>query len=171
MKSTEPFKKAISGHLEGLAAADPLFAETLKKENKNIDDCITYIFNWVKKSGCAGFADEEIFAQAVHYYDEDDIKIGSPVTGGTVVVNHTVELSPEDKDAALDMAKKAAIEKLAAESIDAVALNDDDVAAAKALARDEAIERARQEQKDKIFKKAEKKKPAAPDAIEQTSLF
>jgi len=45
------------------------------------------------------------------------------------------------------------------------------VAAAKALARDEAIERARQEQKDKIFKKAEKKKAAAPDVDVQPSLF
>ena len=26
------------------------------------------------RSGCKGFADEEIYSMAVHYYDEDDIE-------------------------------------------------------------------------------------------------
>ena len=76
-------------HLEGLAAADPLFAETLKKPNKNIGDCTNYILNEVKKSGKQGFVDEEVFAMAVHYYDEDDIKPGKAING-TVVVNHSI---------------------------------------------------------------------------------
>lgn len=76
MKGTEQFKIVIQNHLNNLASSDQLFAETLKKTNKNIDDCITYIFNQVKASGCNGFADEEVFGMAVHYYDEDDIKVG-----------------------------------------------------------------------------------------------
>jgi hypothetical protein len=110
MKSTENFKKVISQHLEGLAIADPIFAETLKKENKNIDDCITYILNTVQKSGANGFEDEEIFGMAIHYYDEDDLKAGTPVNC-KIVSNHTTELSPED----IKQAKQEAINKVIAE--------------------------------------------------------
>ena len=96
MKASPHFKTAIQNHLNGLAANDELFAETLKKPKKNIDDYITYIFNQVKASGCNGFADEEIFGMAVHYYDEDDIKVGKPISG-TVVVNHSATNKPKEK--------------------------------------------------------------------------
>lgn len=42
----------------------------------------------VRKSGCNGFADEEIFNMAIHYYDEDDIKVGK-VSAQKIVINHT----------------------------------------------------------------------------------
>jgi hypothetical protein len=64
MKSTDHFKRTIEQHLNQVAIQDSLFAQTLKKENKNIDDCITYIFNQVKNSGCNGFEDDEIFGMA-----------------------------------------------------------------------------------------------------------
>ena len=96
MKGTDHFKKTINDHLLQLAANDSLFAETLKKPNKNIDGCVTYIFNEVKKSGCNGFADAEIFGMAVHYYDEDDIKPGKKINA-TVVVNHSVKRKPKSK--------------------------------------------------------------------------
>lgn len=89
MKATDAFTTAISSHLESLALNDPLFAQTLKKPAKNIQDCINYIFTTVQKSGCNGFADEEVFAMAVHYYDEDDIRVGKPVNG-KVIVNHSI---------------------------------------------------------------------------------
>ena len=54
------------------------------------------VINEVKKSGCCGFADNEIYSLAVHYYDEDDITIGSPINC-RVVVNHNVELTEEEK--------------------------------------------------------------------------
>ena len=57
---------------------------------------MTYILNWVQKSGCNGFTDGEIYSQAVHYYDEDDIEVGKPLQC-QVVVNHTVELTDEEK--------------------------------------------------------------------------
>lgn len=96
MKGTDHFKTAIQNHLNGLATKDELFAATLKKPNKNIDDCLTYILNQVKASGCNGFADDEIFGMAVHYYDEDDIIVGKPVNG-TVVVNHSATNKPKEK--------------------------------------------------------------------------
>lgn len=115
MKASPHFKTAIQNHLNSLAANDELFAETLKKPNKNIDDCITYIFNQVKASGCNGFADEEIYQMATHYYDEDDIKIGKPING-TVVVNHQVEtpkieLTTEDIEKAKQKAIDLAVEE------------------------------------------------------------
>lgn len=76
MKSTEPFKAIIMEHLRKRASEDMLFAITLKKPGKNIEDCISYILNTVHKSGVSAFADEEVFSMALHYYDEDNIPIG-----------------------------------------------------------------------------------------------
>lgn len=87
MKSTEQFTKIIKQHLEQRAAQDPLFAETFKKEKKNIKDCITYILNTVKASGCNGFSDDEVYNMAVHYYDEDDIKVGAAISNVSIVTN------------------------------------------------------------------------------------
>ncbi len=105
MKSTEGFKKVISDHLAGVAAADPLFAEKMVNPKKDIDDCITYILNQVKASGCNGFADNEIFGMAIHYYDEDDVKPGARISCD-VVVNHKPELTEEEKLEAKEKAKK-----------------------------------------------------------------
>lgn len=96
MKGTESFRDTIKAYLDKRAHNDELFAVAYAKENKNIDDCITYILNEVKNSGCNGFADDEIYSMAVHYYDEDDLSVGSPISC-KVVVNHTVELTEEEK--------------------------------------------------------------------------
>lgn len=96
MKSTDNFKKVIEAHLQHRASMDPLFAVSLQKENKNIDDCITYILNTVHNSGCNGFADDEIFGMAAHYYDEDKIEVGKPINS-RVVVNHKVESAEPKK--------------------------------------------------------------------------
>lgn len=69
MKSTNHFKNTIQACLEQRAASDPQFEWAYTtKENKNINDCITYILNAVQKSGCNGFTDDEIFGMAVHFY-------------------------------------------------------------------------------------------------------
>jgi len=77
--ATDPFKETIQAHLESVAKNDTLFAETLKKPNKSIDECINYIYQEVRKTGRCGWNDEEIFRMAIHYYDEDDIKDIKPV--------------------------------------------------------------------------------------------
>ena len=99
MKVSEQFKSTIKAYLDNMAAVDSLFAPVYQKTTKNIDDCITYILNQVKKSGCCGFSDDEIFCMALHYYQEDNIEVGSPLKCN-VVVNHHVELSEEEKKAA-----------------------------------------------------------------------
>jgi len=106
MKATEVFKQTIQHYLEQRAKSDVLFAVSYAKSGKNIDDCITYIFNTVQKSGCNGFADEEIYSMAGHYYDEDNIEAGKSFDC-RVVVNHTVELTEEEKQ----QARQEAIQK------------------------------------------------------------
>jgi hypothetical protein len=110
MKSTNDFKNVIKAHLEMRAINDPLFAETLLKPNKNIDDCISYILETVKKSGCSGFDDDEVFGMAVHYYDEDDIKTNGAVKG-SVVINYQVMLTAEE----IKEAKEKAFEQVVQE--------------------------------------------------------
>lgn len=106
MKGTELFKAAIQNDLEYRAMTDDLFAPRYANPAKNIDDCITYILNEVQKSGMNGFDDDEIYSMAMHYYDEDDIEIGKPISC-KVMVNHHVELTEEEKQ----NARRKAIEQ------------------------------------------------------------
>ena len=96
MKGTDHFKRMIQMYLEQRAAEDELFAKNYRNPAKNIDDCVTYILNYVQKSGCNGFSDGEIYGQAVHYYDENEIEVGNPLQCH-VAVNHVVELTAEEK--------------------------------------------------------------------------
>ena len=77
MKGTDHFKRTIQMYLEQRAEEDTLFAKNYRNPAKNIDDCVTYILNYVQKSGCNGFTDGEIYGQAVHYYDENEIEVGN----------------------------------------------------------------------------------------------
>lgn len=99
MKGTEHFKKTIQMYLEQRAAEDELFAERYRNPNKDMDDCVTYILNWVRNSGCNGFSDGEIYGQALHFWDEDEIEVGEPIDCH-VAVNHVVTLSDEEKEEA-----------------------------------------------------------------------
>ena len=92
------------------AGADALFAASCAKEHKNLDDCITFILNYVQQSGCNGFTDAEIYSLAVHYYDEDDIDVGKPLDC-RVVVNHTIVLTEEEQREAHEQALRKATEE------------------------------------------------------------
>jgi len=96
MKGTDHFKKTILMYLEQRAEEDQLFAKSFSNPAKNIDDCVTYILNYVKNSGCNGFTDGEIFGQAIHYYEENEIEVGRPINC-QVAVNHIVELTGRGK--------------------------------------------------------------------------
>jgi len=63
MKTTDHFKRTIQMYLEQRATEDALFAKNYRNPAKNIDDCVTYILNYVQKSGCNGFTDGEIFGK------------------------------------------------------------------------------------------------------------
>ena len=112
MNGTEHFTRTIAEYLNLRAATDPLFAPNLAKPHKNIEDCITYILKQVQQSGYNGFEDDEIYSMAVHYYDEDDLDVGSHVACH-VVVNHAIVLSEEEKAEA----RKQAIQQYQAQEL------------------------------------------------------
>ena len=105
-QTTDQFKKAIASYLQTLALSDELFAKTLSKPYKNIDDCATYILNEVKKSQRNGFADDEIFNMAIHYYDEETVEIGSPIKA-KVVVNRTITGPPRTNETSKSTTKNS----------------------------------------------------------------
>ena len=106
-RGTRAFNDTIKAYLEKRADNDALFAIRFANPSKSVEDCVTYIINQVQKSGCNGFADDEIFGMAVHYWEENEIEVGKPINC-QVVVNHTVELTEEEKE----QARQDAINKL-----------------------------------------------------------
>ena len=96
MKGTEQFKQTIKNYLDNRAAEDELLRAKYETTTRTIDDVATYNFNEVQKSACCGFADEEFFSMAVHVIDEPTLEIGKPLNG-SVVVNHHIELTDEEK--------------------------------------------------------------------------
>ena len=73
------FETTIQTYLENRAKTDSLFAETYKKANKSIKECCKYIYSQARKlakgSNSVGIDDAIVYGWAVHYYDEDDIKL------------------------------------------------------------------------------------------------
>lgn len=106
-QGTDYFKLTIQNYLDARAREDELFAPRYANPKKNIDDCCTFIINQVRQSGCNGFADEEIYSMALHYYDEEDIDIGKPLQCD-VRIDHVVELTEEEKAQARQAAMQRA---------------------------------------------------------------
>lgn len=73
------FETTIQTYLENRAKEDSLFAETYKKANKSIKECCKYIYSRARKLAAGGNAvgidDATVYGWAVHYYDEDEIKV------------------------------------------------------------------------------------------------
>ena len=108
MNGTKAFQDTIAQYLMKRAENDPLVAVKLANPSKTMEQCCAYIIGEVKKSGCCGFADDEIFGMAMHYWEEPEIEVGNAPANYRVVVNHVVELSDEEKA----QARKEAIAKL-----------------------------------------------------------
>lgn len=111
MSNNNSFISSIKSYLDDRAANDELFSKTYAKENKSIDECCNYIISEAKKRGNAvAMTDEEVYNLAVHYYDEDDIKV-EKLRNTRVAVSSTpsakVELTEEEKAAAKERAMRA----------------------------------------------------------------
>ena len=91
----EAFKKHIEAYINGQVEADPMFAEIFKKSERSIDDCITYLLNWVKASGSQVVAKEEIYGQVIHFYTEN-LEPGAQINAHVVCATR-VQLTEEDK--------------------------------------------------------------------------
>ena len=76
------FKEIIKAHLDKMAQQDFAFAERYKDENKRLDKCIQYVTSQAKKhakGGCAAIEDAVVYGWAVHYYQEENIKVDENV--------------------------------------------------------------------------------------------
>jgi len=145
MSNNNSFINSIKSYLDDRASNDELFAKTYAKENKSLDECCNYILSEAKKRGNAvAMTDEEVYGLAVHYYDEDDIKV-------KVVSNARVSTSAPAAKVDLTEEEKAAAKE-------------------RAMRTYEAIEQKRleEERKKKLEKKREK---AAQQEEVQPSLF
>lgn len=88
------FENAIKNYLDKRAESDRLFAESYRKENKSIQECCKFIYSQARKiakgGNAVGVDDDTVFGWAVHYYDEDNIKVDK-VQGRVEVVASPAE--------------------------------------------------------------------------------
>ena len=113
MKGTKTFQETIAQYLYKRVEQEPQMAVKLANPLKTMEQCCQFIINEVKKSGCCGFTDDEIYNLAIHYWDEEEIEVGEPINC-QVVVNHVVELTEEEKAEA----KRKAMDRLCNEQME-----------------------------------------------------
>lgn len=100
---------AIKNYLDNRARTDKLFAAKYANPKKSIDECCKYITGEAyarAKNGCAVISDEEVYGMAVHYYDEEDIKIRKAPNARTAKTNAEPELTKEQQEALRLQAEK-----------------------------------------------------------------
>ena len=101
------FEKEIKKYLDGRAETDPKFTERYSNEKKSIKECCEYIISEVKKKhkgkNDVACSDDYIFGLAVHYYDEENIKVGKAPSCSVVVSRN---LTDEEKKQAQKEAEK-----------------------------------------------------------------
>lgn len=91
------FEDTIKNYLDGRAKEDSLFAETYKKENKSIEECCKYIIQQAQKmynkrvNGGIAIDRKTVYGWAVHYYDEDDIKLEDELERVEVAAPTTIQ--------------------------------------------------------------------------------
>ena len=149
MSKQESIKDAIKSYLDERARTDELFARSYAKKNKSIDECFAYIMGEALKnsiaiaSGAKGCAmdNDVVYGMAVHYYDEDDIKVTTMPTN--IRTSATTTTPPKPDKLTEEVEKKA---------------------------REEAIKRLTEEQYAMLKKKPSRSKKEATE-VKQMSLF
>ena len=110
MGQVKGFNDIIADYLKQRAEEDTLFAPKFANPNKSIDECCRYILGEARKRGTAvAMSDSEVFGMAVHYYDEENIKIEKVSACCSVSSSRKVKLTEEEKK----IAREAAIKRLA----------------------------------------------------------
>lgn len=75
-EKNKQFMEVIKAYLDKRAQEDELFAKAYAKPQKCIEACCKYIISMARKLGNAvAVPDEVVYGWAVHYYDEEGIKI------------------------------------------------------------------------------------------------
>jgi hypothetical protein len=75
-EKNKQFKEVIKAYLDKMAQEDELFAKAYAKPQKCIEACCKYIISMARKLGNAvAVPDDVVYGWAVHYYDEEGIKV------------------------------------------------------------------------------------------------
>lgn len=106
------FETAIKTYLDSVAEKDELFAKSYKKANKSIKECCAYIMGEAQKAaqgkGKIACKDEEIYNLAIHYFDEDDIKVeAAPKSMAVHVPDEKLIMKPKETAKKKKTMKKA----------------------------------------------------------------
>lgn len=144
---TKYFEQCIQTWLEGEKKKDETFAKKVDESKKDVAGCCNYIISQVRASKQCGFADEEIYGMARHYFDEDDVKDPGAQGNCRVVVSGHIELTDSEKDEA----RQKAVEEYKAEIRKAEA------------AKLEQAKKAEEERKAKLREQREKQQETQPD--------
>lgn len=106
--ANQTFETTIKNYLDNRAREDSLFAETYKKANKSIKECCRYIISRARKMGGTAVAvdDATVYGWAVHYYDEDNIKVEAS-SGRVEVAAPAAVVKPEPAKPAAPKRQKA----------------------------------------------------------------
>lgn len=102
-KKESPFELFMKNYLDDRATRDPLFAKTYAKPNKSVSECCKYIIGEIRKKSATGMAvccgldkdldSSDVIQLAIHYYDEDDIKVDK-TPAAKVTVNVSASTTP-----------------------------------------------------------------------------
>ena len=111
-----PFEQALKTYLDQRAQDDPLFATSYAKPKKSIQECARYCMQEARKlvkDNVAVVDNATVYGWAVHYYDEDNIKVTGNYSQVHTEVSHTakVELTEQEKAEAKKIAMERAIEE------------------------------------------------------------
>lgn len=104
-----PFENAIKEYLDARAKEDVKFAEKYSNGKKSIEECCRFILGEMKKkakSGMYGATDAEVFGLAVHYYDEEDIKVEKNVSAEVVINREMTEEEKQELERSKETEKK-----------------------------------------------------------------
>lgn len=106
-----PFENAIKEYLDARAKEDVKFADKYSNGKKSIEECCRFILVEMRKkakSGMYGATDAEVFGLAVHYYDEEDIKVEKNVSAEVVINREMTEEEKLQQDKSKEARKKTA---------------------------------------------------------------
>lgn len=117
-KEKNPAVIRIGNYLKKRADTDPSVKNNLQKENKSLKECWDYVLGEVAKTmyrngkfGCAAGDDEDLYALAVHYYDEDEIKI-EPLPSDMKVEAKMDEEKKEAESEPKELPKKEKVKRI-----------------------------------------------------------
>ena len=113
---TDHFEQCISKWLETERKKDPIFDKKVAESKKDVQGCCNFILQQVKASNQCGYADEEVFGMARHYFDEESIKDPGKQDQCRVVVSGHIDLSESEKAEAMEAAKKQYLAELRKEA-------------------------------------------------------